>query len=934
MKLHIFLLLFFLLYFNGLVNSQNIDSLELILNNKKGYEKLLILNELANGYKSNSFEKSYQYANQALILSTALKEKIEEGKALHTLGVLFYFKGDFDRTLYYWEKALKARQESGDKVGIANSLNNIGLIYLNKGNYDKALDYYQKSYGMQSVLGNKKGMAGALENIGIVYQNRGFYDKAISYFQQSLKIEEEFDNLLGVSQSLNSIAGVYFLMNNFEKALKYYQQSLIIKEKLGEIKEIAFTLNNIGNVYDNIQNYNKAIEYYDKSLSISIKAGLTQNLGNIYNNLGNIYIKLKKYDKASEFFQKALIIHQNSGNLQGVSSCYYHFASIYFQKLQYNKALEFSQKSLSISKRIGLKDHIKKNYQLQASIYAALDDYKNAYLLHQKYVEIKDSLINEESHKQITEIETKYQTEKKEKEIAFLNQQSELNNLKLKKNAKEIQFQRIIIYIAIIGFIVILVFMLLIYKQYIEKKAINLKLEIKNNEISFQNLEIEKQKNIAISQRDQIIEQKKHITDSILYAKKIQNSILPENKCISKFFDEYFIYYQPKDIVSGDFYWFSVTNQPQNTITIAAIDCTGHGVPGALMSIVGYNLLNQIINLQKNIKPNEILNLLSSGLNSLLQTESNNDVVNDSMDIALCTIYTNDMLLEYAGAHNPIYIYQNGKLNEIKGNSISIGEKLNGKFIDYELKKFKLIDGDTIYLFSDGYIDQFGGNERKKFLSKRFKKLINDIQNQSLINQKKIIIDTFENWKKNVEQYDDVMVLGFKFKDYRLFNEKVILSFKDNLSFDKIEELINIVKESLDNFELKNQTKKKIINILVECLENIHKYSTTNIPDIIYCPEINIIYNENVVIIDCKNTIETEKVTQLENHINKINELDREMLKRLYEETITNGVVSEKGGAGVGLIDIALKSGNKINFNFSAIDNNLSYFEMKIIINQ
>ncbi len=167
--------LFFLLHCNCILLSQNIDSLESVLFKKKGYEKLLILNELANDYKSLSYEKSYQYANQALILSAAINEKIEEGKALHTLGVLFYFKGNFEKTLYYWEKALKARQDGNDKVGVANSLNNIGLIYLNKDNYDKALEYYQKSLDMQSALGNKKGMAGTLENIGIVYQNRGFF---------------------------------------------------------------------------------------------------------------------------------------------------------------------------------------------------------------------------------------------------------------------------------------------------------------------------------------------------------------------------------------------------------------------------------------------------------------------------------------------------------------------------------------------------------------------------------------------------------------------------------------------------------------------------------------------------------------------------------------------------------------------------------------
>jgi len=352
------------------------------------------------------------------------------------------------------------------------------------------------------------------------------------------------------------------------------------------------------------------------------------------------------------------------------------------------------------------------------------------------------------------------------------------------------------------------------------------------------------------------------------------------------------------------------------------------------MSIVGYNLLNQIINLQKNTKPDEILNLLSYSLNNLLQTEGNQEVINDSMDIALCSINLNDLYLEYAGAHNPLYIFQNGKLIEIKGNGLSIGEKYNDNFIKYELKKFNLIAGDILYLFSDGYIDQFGGNDRKKFLSKRFKKLIIDNQHLDMENQKKALIDNFEYWKNDVEQYDDVMVLGFKISQNEINEKMNILNYKGELSFDKIEELLNITKEALNKIVLKNQIKKKIINILIDCLENIQKYSTSRKIDNMYLPEIKIVCETNSISISSKNAVDKKFVTKLKSHIDLINQLDRQSLKHMYEEIISNGNLSEKGGAGLGIIDIALKSGNKIDYSFSEIDNELNYFEMKIVINQ
>ena len=344
--------------------------------------------------------------------------------------------------------------------------------------------------------------------------------------------------------------------------------------------------------------------------------------------------------------------------------------------------------------------------------------------------------------------------------------------------------------------------------------TVNLKLEIQNKEINFQKEEVEIQKNIAIQQRDQITEQKKHITDSILYAQKIQNAILPHSKCIQNFFCTNFILYKPKDIVSGDFYWFSSAAKDTNKIIIAAIDCTGHGVPGAFMSIVAYNLLKQAVNEQKLSNPATILNALSETLYNTLQLSDDENIVMDSMDISICVINKQTYQLEYSGANNPIYIIRNRELIELKADKHSIGESFTENFIGFKNNKYQLQNNDTIYMFSDGYVDQFGGPNRKKFLSRQFKKYLIELQDFTMQQQKEKLEKTLTDWQGNIEQYDDIMVIGLKInKKSSNMEEKVLLSYKGIYHFETIEKLINQAKEAINEIDSKNIVKKKIINI-------------------------------------------------------------------------------------------------------------------------
>ncbi len=916
------------------IEVQKSDSLERILPFKKGIEKADLLFSLAEEYKSRSFNDSYSYANQCYILSSSLNYVKGQANSMYLLGVIHYLNNDYNKALYYWEKTVKYRNADMDQIGAANSLSNIGLIYMNTGEYDKSIDYFTKSLQIHTRLKNKRGMAKPIENLGVVNFKKGDYEKAIEFYQKSLKIEEELNNKLGVSQSLSSIAGVFLKMNNYNKALDYYNQSLKMKLELKDENEISITLNSIGVVYENTNNISKAIEYYHKALNYAFQSINKQNIANTLNNLGNIHISEKKYDEALNYFKKALKINQEIGSKEGIASCNFHFADIYNRKKEFQTSLNYSKVSLLIAKQMGNRDLIFKNLMIQADIYSNLKDFEKAYEAISEANFLKDSLMNETNHKQITEIETKYQTEKKKKEITFLNQQSEFNELKLKKNEKDIQFQRVILYIIFVGFILILFIALLIYKQFVEKKAVNLKLEFQNKEISNKKEELENQKNIAIQQRDQIIEQKKHITDSILYAQKIQNAILPNSKCITNYFFNNFVIFKPKDIVSGDFYWFSNVANDENKVIIAAIDCTGHGVPGAFMSIVAYNLLKQAINEQKLTKPSEILNSLTLNLNSTLQLSDNNYVVMDSMDISLCFIDKLNLNLQYAGAHNPVYIIRKGELIELKADAHSIGEIFTSDFTGFVNKEIELEINDSIYLFSDGYVDQFGGPNRKKFLSRQFKKMLIDIQNHPMPKQKEIIESRFYKWKGSIDQYDDIMIIGLEILQKKEhMPEKTLLRYKGKYHFETIEKLINQAKDIINEIDIKNVIKKKIINVLIECLENIHKYAIIDNENADILPQIFLIQSDERFYIKTKNLIAIEQTDILSNHINIVNSLDKDGLKKMYEEIIDNGNISEKGGAGLGFIDMAIKSGNQLFYNFADHNNKTVFFELTVVVN-
>lgn len=270
----------------------------------------------------------------------------------------------------------------------------------------------------------------------------------------------------------------------------------------------------------------------------------------------------------------------------------------------------------------------------------------------------------------------------------------------------------------------------------------------------------------VVSQKEEINNQRikleylyKQVTDSIKYAKRIQEAILPPDSLVKKLLPDSFILYKPKDIVSGDFFWME---EKDGKILIAAVDCTGHGVPGAFMSIVGYNLLKHIVYRLNKLNPANILDLLSSGVRETLHQGMEESSTKDGMDVAMCAFDPNSKSVEFAGAYNPFYLIRDGNLTEIKGDKMPVGMYYGDVPKKYTNHTINVRKGDTIYIFSDGYCDQFGGPRGKKFMARQFRQILLEIQSLSMEQQKFHLDKKIEEWRGSHEQVDDILVIGIR----------------------------------------------------------------------------------------------------------------------------------------------------------------------------
>jgi len=328
---------------------------------------------------------------------------------------------------------------------------------------------------------------------------------------------------------------------------------------------------------------------------------------------------------------------------------------------------------------------------------------------------------------------------------------------KIKVQLDAIEKQKLVLCFVVLALLLVSILGYFIYRGYKIKKEANTRLEEKNKTISMQKDEIEKQRDLAAAQRDQIGYQKRHIEDSIMYAKRIQTALMPSIELFSDKL-EHFVLYKPLAIVSGDFYWVSSQVNPQ---VIISADCTGHGVPGAFMSMLGVTLLNEIINGRHILQPDQIIENLRQGIIKSLKQVAEEDSIKDGLDIAVCVVDFDKNILWFAGANSPLYLVRGGELIHYRADKMPVA--IHYKMEPFTLHKIDLQKGDAFYIFSDGYADQFGGPKQKKFMSMQLRETLVAIAAMPMLKQGERLNEIFEEWRGDSPQIDDVTMIGVRY---------------------------------------------------------------------------------------------------------------------------------------------------------------------------
>lgn len=643
----------------------------------------------------------------------ALKAKHKAMKAGYTAGIGRAFilesislcrEGYYQEAIRPGDSALLIAKKSLDSVLLSMAYKNEGNIQVYMGNTVKGLDFYFKGLAVEEKLPVQENLHWYYNNIGNVYHEQLDYRKAIEFTSKAIHVCERRKDKHSLSLLYSNIGNIYLSMGNNDTALYYLNLSLRNSEEVGAKFDIANVLSHIASVTMNLHQYDKAREIALRSLQLSKEYGYQDIQIVALTDLGEISIPLKQYDAAEKYFLEAL----------------------------------------HIAEKIDSKALMRYCYDFLSTIYKEQKDFKKAYDYYKLYSDEKDSILNAENSKLITEMNAKYASEKKEKEIELLTKVKDIQNLELAKKKNELEKQRLVSISVSIGFVLLVIVAILTYSRYRLKKKANDQLQTAYNLITEKNAVIEKS-NLMI-------------TDSIQYAKRIQDAILPsEEELKERLSKRMFILFHPLQIVSGDFYWCSVH---EDKVILVIADCTGHGVPGAFMSLIANTLLNEIVNEQRVTCTKEIASLLDKKIIHALRQEAGSQK-HDGMDISICCMNKKNRQITFTGARHFMYIYHK-QLHKIKGDPFSVGgaqqfgaKQFTSQTISYEA-------GARIYFLTDGYCDQSGGKANKRFSSKKLEQLLTEIQIMEMEDQKKKLEDEFFSWKGITQQRDDVLIVGIQ----------------------------------------------------------------------------------------------------------------------------------------------------------------------------
>lgn len=628
----------------------------------------------------------------------------------------FYNKGITDSLMKYSKICEKLSKNLNDSLLMGSSINFQAVSYMNMGNWNSALKKLKEALTIFENLKNENQIKLCMYNIATVYSSTGKNKEAIKIYEDLMESKKMFKNdPLNLIRINIMIGTTYAELTEINKAREFFFNAIEVNNDYDSTKSFqSFIYTALG--YSYLEQTGVYVDYGKKSYERS-KVNLSKNR------------KKELLDTAFYFLEKArLSPFSPLISSLGLEDGYYlGLASYYVAKKLYKKA----------EKYINLKDTNFKNpysainyYEIKAKINKAVKNYKYGFEDLERVIKLQDSIKKLDAKEEVVKFE--FEIKQRLDSLKYLDD-IKLEQQKTKAKEEELKAEKRFELVLEIGIFIILISLYFIYRQLKTTKT----------------------------QKALIEEKQIEITDSINYAKKIQDALLISTVSLKEFIPESFIFFKPKDIVSGDFYWIHKNND--GTIFFTVADCTGHGVPGAFMSMIGNSLLNENI-IENKIEDTGLIldNARASIIKSLHQKEISSES-RDGMDMALCKYNPKNKTVEYSGANNPLIHISGETINKIKGDSQPIGI-YSGKLKSFKKNKVKVKEGDMLYLFSDGFHDQFGGEKGKKYMSGKFYKFLLSISKENTEKQSKLIENEFERWRGAFEQIDDVCVMGVRVK--------------------------------------------------------------------------------------------------------------------------------------------------------------------------
>lgn len=755
-------------------------------------ESAVILDNLGMIYRDmNRYDSAIVSHNQALKMQQAMGNRDAVAACYKNIGNVYMQMAKYEDALNFFELSMKERAMEDDKKSIALLCNNISAAYVGLQKYSEALSYLTRAVNIQDEIGDKAGEAYTLNGIGNFYFRLKVYDKAQEYYTRSLEIRKKLGDKNDIAASQFNIATVHRDLENYREALKYYDLALKLREKTNNREGQALIYNAIGGAYKNQKMYDKAIENYEKALDINLKIGTPKSIASSYERLGMlcrdsllVSKSSKLYNQATLFYSKAVEVYKGIGDSVNVARMYnfwgnmekdlgnvvaanndYDLSRKFYGKsklglayVTFNKgklcqetknadAEKLLIEALNLAEQCEEKTLIR---DVTFTLYQLKKQQKNleqSLRYYEDYVEVKEELEADKNKERIAQMEF-------ESDIKILENQNENQELKLREvEMKHSQIRNLIILLIII-LLVISGFAFLLYRQFNQKKKAYGLLAQKQYEVESAYSDIKTVNDVLEKKNNQIL-------DSLTYAKRLQKAILPTNEELAEVFPQNFIFYMPKEIVSGDFYWLSKMKQ---YTYFAVVDCTGHGVPGACMSMVGNTLLNNIINEKQIASPAEILKMLDAEIVKTLRQHEGEDSQEDGLAISLIRYDKKNSEIVFAGAGQTIMVVSDGDIQTVPSSLFSIGgaalkesnETINE--ITIPVKK-----GTLVYLYSDGYLDQFSSEKNERFSSSRFEDMISEMQSMDMSEQYINLLRRLDAWKGTEKQLDDILVVGLKF---------------------------------------------------------------------------------------------------------------------------------------------------------------------------